>query len=109
MIQLYADGPTNAEHCLYMRYGLPYAACPDSWGKLTFTVAVATDDSSQSDGTEECTTVQLVDRKRIGGPFFAQIEGVKGRVYESIAPRNNNDFVEILKDKRKEQVPVGAT
>ena len=109
MIQLYANGPTNIEHVLYMSYGLPYASRPDLWGMLTFTVAVATDDSSQSDGTEGCTIVQLVDLKRVGGPFFAQVEGVKGRVYESETVRLYHNLFDRLKDKRKEQVTAGAT
>ena len=78
IIEIRADGPTNTGHFLEMRgYGIRSRPRHYSRDALIIWISVTSIDDHP--------VPQLDDLKRVGGPFFAQVKGVKGQTYESTA------------------------
>lgn len=78
IIQIQADGPTNIGHFLEMRgYDMRFSLRRDSLEALIIWISVTS--------IEDHLVPQFDDLKRVGGPFFAQIKGVKGQTNESTA------------------------
>ena len=108
IIEIQAVGPTNIGHFLEMQdYGIPTGQY--SCGKLFFWITVS--------DTEGYPDTQLDDLKRIGGPFFGQVQGLKGQIYESaalglarksVAYNISRSVYKRQKKERKERAIAGA-